>query len=478
MHEEAAALSGGSLKTSQRSECACRIRQVFSRALACVALALLALLASGDGAQAAAACKCFVPVATATYSTTAPGSSPDISATLDLGLGPNGQYESGGGDDTGDYNFSGFVNFSPSAPTDTAIPNGALVGSIQATATLGVLTNPCTSRIEVPLQFMEATTDVNDVVHMLPFGQGNELAILAGDNPPFEGQQAVKPPPVVIHYPSYLNAIFDHDWVDYGADQIPGNGDDNNGPLPPIVPRFRAVATTWLSFASLWIIVQQVVFEPGTDLPNLPPFSPSFGYPSITVLQTSSTAGSATPPAPSAFTDFCTPLKTVGVSYGSTTDNPDTPGDEGGIPLRTLPAGAGAPITSFFYSFSHRDADGDGYENTLDPCPLTPDIVWDPRDPSRAGDSDMFAGPQRPTVSRTVVTPHRTKRQATHRRTSPLTTTVTGSPTAATIALSSPMQASKTLTRCPAKWSATASAMPAIRTRQRPTGLKSSASKF
>ena len=97
----------------------------------------------------------------------------------------------------------------------------------------------------------------------------------------------MKPPPAVTKYPSFLNAIFDPDWVDYGADRIAGNGDDNNGPQPPIRPSFpRRGHTSIASAGNLWVILQLVVFEPGTDLPNLPPLDPSLGYPSVTVLQT------------------------------------------------------------------------------------------------------------------------------------------------------------------------------------------------
>ena len=44
----------------------------------------------------------------------------------------------------------------------------------------------------------------------------------------------------------------------------------------------------------------------------------------------------ATSPAPSAITDFCTPLTVNGNSFGVSVDNPDTPANEGGVPLRTL----------------------------------------------------------------------------------------------------------------------------------------------
>jgi hypothetical protein len=264
-------------------------------------------------------------------------------------------------------------------------------------AVLGILNNSCANQIPVAFTFQKATTDITNTVDMLQFGIGNELAVMAGDNPPFDGVQAVKPAPVVTQYPAFLNAIFDPDWVDYGADKIPGNGDDNNGPAPAIKPRFRAAAATYIGFAQLWVILQSVVFEPGTKLPQLPALDASYGYPAVTVLQTASAAGSATPPIAGAITDFCTPLKVNTALPGVTADNPDTPANEGGVPLRTLsvdgkadspPAAAGTPIINIGYYISQRDADGDGIENAMDPCPLNADTVWNPRDQTQPIEGD------------------------------------------------------------------------------------------
>jgi Thrombospondin type 3 repeat len=152
------------------------------------------------------------------------------------------------------------------------------------------------------------------------------------------------------------------------------------------------VGITSIGFAgNLWIIRQEVVFEPGTKLPRFPAFDPSLGYSSVSVFQQSSSAVSATPPG--AITDFCTPLKLDSLSFGVTLDNPDTPANEGGIPVRTLPE-AGTQIRSTFYSFSTRDADQDSIENTLDTCPFHFDAEWNPHSLGNPGpdDVDVVAG--------------------------------------------------------------------------------------
>ena len=359
-------------------------------------------------------CKCFKPEFNATYCRSgsgdidnqqmtvrcdpdaSAGAHPDVVGRFGLGLGPDGQ--AGTPDDTNDYGVGGAVALSPSAPPDdTAIPVGAILGRLGTQPNQGLVDNPCSnSQLRVPFTLMKGTTDINDTVQPQPFGTSNDLAIMAGDNPPYNGAQDVKPAPAVTKYPSFLNAIFDPDWVDFGPDRIAGNGDDNNGPQPPIKPLFRAVGVTAIAPAgNLWTIFQVLVFDKGTQLPGLPAFDPAYGYPEVSVLQQSSAARSATPRAPSAITDTCSPQKEVSVSYGVTHDNPDTPGNEGGIPLRTM-LGAGTSTTSIAHYTSQRDADGDGYENALDPCPLTPDTVWNPRGPADVGDSDQFGGTPAP----------------------------------------------------------------------------------
>src|SRR5262249_1472808 len=145
-----------------------------------------------------------------------------------------------------------------------------------------------------------------------------------------------------------------------------------------------------------WIVRQDLTFEPGTQLPNMPPFDPTLGFPVVSVFQQRSAAGAAAPLAPSTVTDTCSPLRYDTLSFGVTHDNPDTPPDEGGIPLLTMPD-SGTELRGISFSTSQGDADGDGYENSLDRCPFHADTVWNPRirrEPNKPppGDSDLFFG--------------------------------------------------------------------------------------
>src|SRR5439155_1460027 len=75
----------------------------------------------------------FNPVNTSTYSTTDPGSHPDISSKFALGVGPDGQPYTA--DDTNDYASQKAVSLSPSTPLDLDIPDGAILGSASSTET-------------------------------------------------------------------------------------------------------------------------------------------------------------------------------------------------------------------------------------------------------------------------------------------------------------------------------------------------------
>jgi hypothetical protein len=359
------------------------------------AVAIFFIMLAVAAAHDARATGTFSPQISATYSETNPGSHPDVSISLSLGLGPDGIARTA--DDTNDYNFAGIVTFAATARQDADVPDGAILGTLRSVESIAVITNPCVSTLALNFTLMDATTDTNNTVEPLPYGIFNDLIVIAGETPPFDGVADVSPPPAVTQYPSYLNAIFDPDWVDFGPDRVAGNADDNNGPQPPLKPRARSVGVAVVGeFANEWMVRQDVVFEPGTKLPNLPPFAPSLGYPIVTVVQQRSAAGFATPIPLGLIPDVCTPLRYDTLSYGLTHDNPDTAADESGIPLLTLPE-TGAGLRSIFYGVSQRDADGDGFENSLDQCPLHADTVWNPhtpRTPTRPvpGDSDIFVG--------------------------------------------------------------------------------------
>ena len=273
-----------------------------------------------------------------------------------------------------DINFGGVVGFTPpewNVPQASDIPIGAIVGTLDSVAVLGLINNACSTFLPVAFTFMNATTSGTPIAPKDPGAvprESDPLELFLQDN---NGNGI---PDGVDSYPTYLDTLFDPDYEGPGPDGLPRTADDINGPLPPLTPRARYTGITFLASADLTIVLSFVVFDPGTTFPTDPPTTtdPSLGFPSVTVL-----LDPTTPPAPSPVTDFCSPLTSRTVLFGETQDNPNTTADEGGFPFRVNPAeGAYNFVT---YVLSQRDADGDGHENLLDPCPFTPDPDWNPR---------------------------------------------------------------------------------------------------
>ena len=140
-------------------------------------------------------------------------------------------------------------------------------GRLGPQPTLGLLNNPCNnSQLRgATSPSWKGTTDINNTVQLLPFGQQRTCRLwpatthlsTACRREAASGRHQV---------PLYLNAIFDPDWVDFGPDRIAGNGDDNNGPQPPISPFSVPWALPAIGSAgNLWVILQELVFEPGTE---------------------------------------------------------------------------------------------------------------------------------------------------------------------------------------------------------------------
>lgn len=244
----------------------------------------------------------------------------------------------------GDANFSAVVTFTPAeffVASDADVPDGAYVANVIDDVTLGLLNGPCASGIDVSFQMLEATTDRSQTVGLIDGfsdSDGNTL------------------PDSVDRYPDYLNTIY-----------------------PGITPRARMYGQS--TPAGVDITLNFVVFEPGTALPGLPPFDPSLGYPSVTILN------DPTFDMGSPITDFCPPLGVTRNVFGVSLDNPATPADESGAVVRTNPSAEGDYVFSA-YVRSNWDADDDGLENKLDTCPFDAN-AGSPLDRPGSGDDDF-----------------------------------------------------------------------------------------
>ena len=294
--------------------------------LAFVGLAALAGPGTGDSAAT------FQPSWTASLTDPGPGAASDITFQLSI--------------PAPDANFSRLIAFIPpefAVSDGDSITNGAFTGNVTALATLGLIGNSCTSSLLLEFQMMDASTDPASSIppyYGTEDGNGNGL------------------PDNVDYYPSLMSLI-----------------------APDIEPVQRLYGQVLV--AGRLVPLNFVIFAPGTPIPLLPAFDASLGYPTVTIVGDPF----AVPETNFPITDFCTPLSTTVVLNGMTDDNPKLSGNQGGQVLRTNPALAGV-YNSVIFARSQWDADGDGIENNIDPCALTPDPTWNPRVDAGPGDAD------------------------------------------------------------------------------------------
>jgi hypothetical protein len=343
-----------------------------------------------------------------------------------------------------DYNFSfiatttpaaGFVAPGPGGPgfiggTHPAL--GDLVGALISDTSLGLTNNACSSDLTVDFKFMQSTVDnsVGNLFYPLLVAQTSNNGILenyqtddGGANGPDDvvgggddiaGTLPVNGLPAAVErYPSYLNDVFDPDWINNGPDDIedgaPQAGatiDDVNGPTPPVQPLQRLRGGVVVSNSS--VELDLLIFAPGVIAAAFPaphPFNDltsDMGYTTVTVLQNPTARA-----APSAITDFCANLATLTTVWGEARTNPcngtaaapcntiggiNTPitGNNNGLDRARTPAAAGTYLNVGVAS-SLRDKDGDGYENALDTCAELVNTDLSPRLDS-GPDTDMIDG--------------------------------------------------------------------------------------
>jgi hypothetical protein len=271
-------------------------------------------------------------------------------------------------------NFAGVTSFTPAqysivnctsstaaaSCADDVIPNGAYAGRLDATATLGVLNNACNNSLATGFDLMDATTNMGSTT-VYQDSNGN------GQGEQFEDSDGNGIPNGAEAYPDYLTRLV-------RDEPFPGGS--------PAQPIQRLYGQT--NVAQTDVSLNFLIFAPGTKI-NGVANDAALGYPSVALLQNTGDPEGIF--APTAITDFCTPLETSTTTFGVTRDNPNTGASEGGTTNRTNPGDGG--YTFVVFTRSQNDADADGIENALDPCPTegNPD-GWDPREPGAVGDTD------------------------------------------------------------------------------------------
>ncbi|GAF96062.1 unnamed protein product, partial [marine sediment metagenome] len=266
------------------------------------------------------------------------------------------------------------------------IPIGAIVGELTSQATLGLINGACNNALTVEFTFLNSSIDPTDTV---PFLDTDDNL----DEDYVEDKDNSGLPDGFEKYPEFITRVLD---------DVPG--DEVGDPLWPIR---RAAGITIV--AGVNVLLQFLIFEPGTFIDEHIPYDEELGYPTVTLLQN---AGDPDfDPEPTSITDFCTPLITTNTSFAISKDNPCTDDsiprdeldplcevvgatfdipevgitspDESGVVLFTNPQDGTYTFTNV--SVGQRDADGDGYENGLDTCAFVPNEG----DPRIKGEADL-----------------------------------------------------------------------------------------
>jgi hypothetical protein len=284
----------------------------------------------------------------------------------------------------GNFNFSAVIGFVPddmgvgtcapnsggasldTACADDVIPNGALLGSVVADATLGLANGACNNTGQNPISWtmMDAETDMSS---MVIFEDDPVDAGTIGEQ--FEDDDADGVPNGAEMYPAYLSRLVHGPMVWDAMD--PGSA--------PLQPMLRTYGQTIV--ANTHVSLQFLLMQPGITVNGLA-LPAEAGYPLITVLQNIGDPGALTDIQ--AISDNCTPLSSQAETFGISRDNPATGADEGGIAVLTVPS----PGTYEAHALllSNRDEDADDVENQMDTCPVTTN-VGNPTIPN-SGDAD------------------------------------------------------------------------------------------
>lgn len=242
-----------------------------------------------------------------------------------------------------------------------ALPFGAELAFLRTNVSMGLINSPCNQLLPVEFTLLNATLDNSDPIDF------NEEAA-GGD--PFTEDWAED-----LDQNGLIQAV--DQWPEFIDRVLP---DTEEAP----VRRLAGMAI----IASTPVLLQFVVYPPGSFIHAGLPGDPAIGYPVVILLQDYGDPQAV--PAPAVITDICTPATGTVDIYGLTHDNPDTQANEGGVASLTNPGAGTYPFV--IATTSLRDADGDGIENDLDTCPLNHN-EGDPRIPNNGDhDSDGLDG--------------------------------------------------------------------------------------
>jgi hypothetical protein len=351
-----------------------RARPLLAWGVAVGVLSLLLVLAGTDTAQAGT----FNPVLEISLESTEPETPTNF--TLDFGIR-----------DKKDVNFGGVVSFIPAdfgIVRGDRIPIGEPVGELDALATLGLINSACNQVLPVHFDFLNATIDKSSTVSFedLELEAEDTSAVGFGTRDFAEDKDGNGLLDAIDHWPEFIDRVV--------------------GDVQPF-RRSAGIATV----AGIPVLLQFLIFNPGTqfefeskDFQELVPTDEALGFPTIVLLQ--NIGDPELVPEPGPITDFCTPLTSTNIGYGTIydADLDGTPNDKDTCPYDPHPL-MGTHDADFDFlhtqcdpndvedeedpsqSGRNEDQDEDGIDNFADNCPLEPNEDQADTDEDGIGDA-------------------------------------------------------------------------------------------
>ena len=197
----------------------------------------------------------------------------------------------------GDVNFGGLVTYIPNEWTvarGDEFPVGTRVGLVEAVATIGIINGACDNTLNLTtstggFQLFNSSLDITDTIDFEFEDEGDSTRQDWAEDIDGDGLKEF-----VTQYPSFINRLIT---------------DEDDNPQQPI-----RRSAGHLVIAGADILLQYLVYEPGTFISKNLTNDPDLGYPTVVTLQ--NIGDPEIVPEPGPITDFCTPLGTTATLLG------------------------------------------------------------------------------------------------------------------------------------------------------------------
>jgi hypothetical protein len=197
---------------------------------------------------------------------------------------------------SGDVNFGGIVTYIPNewhVTRGDEFPIGTRVGLLEALATIGIINGACDNGLDLTglggFELYNSSLDITDTFDFAEeSAKEDDIEDWAED---LDGDTLKE---FVTIYPEFINRTIT---------------DEDDNPQQPI-----RRSAGHLIIAGAQVLIQFLIYEPGTFIDKHLTNDPALGYPSVVLLQDIGDPDLVPEPGP--ITDFCTPLGSTTTNWG------------------------------------------------------------------------------------------------------------------------------------------------------------------